>query len=73
MVCKRRHKVNPVRVPMVEAQSNSISSPVRSPRVVRNKTDAKVTYKVSFGQSIYGWKNNFIDLPMALVSCQNSS
>jgi hypothetical protein len=58
---KRRHEPNPVRLPKVEAQSNSSSSPVR------NKTDAQVEYEVRFGRSLYGWKQNFIDLPMALV------
>jgi hypothetical protein len=70
---RRRSKVNPVRVPEVEAKSNSSSSPVWSPRAVHNKTDAQVSYKVGFGRSIYGWKQNFIELPMAPVSCQNSS
>jgi hypothetical protein len=36
----------PVRVPKVEAQSNSSLSLVRSPRDVRNKTDAQVAYEV---------------------------
>jgi hypothetical protein len=57
----------------VEAKSNSSLSPVRSPGAVRNKTEAQVTYGVGFGRSIYGWKKNFIELPMAVVSCQNSS
>jgi hypothetical protein len=70
---RRRSRVDPVRVPEVEAKSNSSSSLVWSPGAVRNKTDAQVTYRVGFGRSIYGWKQNFIDLPMALVSCQNSS
>jgi hypothetical protein len=39
---------------------------------VRNKTDAQVAYKVGFGRSIYGWKHSFIELPMALVSWQNT-
>jgi hypothetical protein len=63
----------PVRVPEVQAKSNSSSSPVRSPGEVRNKTDAQVAYKVGFGRSIYGGKQNFIKLPMAPVLCQNSS
>jgi hypothetical protein len=57
----------------VEAKSNSSSSPVRSLGAVRNKTDAQVAYGVGFGRSIYGWKQNFIKLPMAPVLCQNSS
>jgi hypothetical protein len=40
---------------------------------VRNKTDAQVAYRVGFGCYIYGWKQNFIKLPMAPVLCQNSS
>jgi hypothetical protein len=51
----------------VEAKSNLSSGPVRSPRAVHNKTDAQVAYEVGFGRSIYGWKHNFIDLPMAPV------
>jgi hypothetical protein len=70
---RRRSKVDPVRVPEVEAKSNLSSGPVRSPGAVRNKTDAQVAYGVGFGRSIYGWKHNFIQLPMAPVSCQNSS
>jgi hypothetical protein len=70
---KKRSKVDPVRVPEVEAKSNSSSSPVRSPGAVRNKTDAQVAYGVGFGSSIYGWKKNFIKLRMAPVSCPNSS
>jgi hypothetical protein len=62
---RRRPQVDPVRVPEVEAKSNSSSSPVRSPGAVRNKTDAQVAYGVGFGRSIYGWKHNFINLPMA--------
>jgi hypothetical protein len=63
--------VDPVQVPEVEAKSNSSSSLVRSPGAVRNKTDAQVAYGVGFGRSIYGWKQNFIELPMAPVLCQN--
>jgi hypothetical protein len=70
---RRRPKVDPVQVPEVEAKSNSSSGLVRSPGAVHNKTDAQVAYGLGFGRSIYGWKHNFIDLPMTLVSCQNSS
>jgi hypothetical protein len=66
-VSRRRSKVDPLRVPEVEAKSNSSSSPVRSPGAVRNKTDAQVAYGVGIGRSIYGWKPNFIKLPMAPV------
>jgi hypothetical protein len=65
--------VDPVRVPEVEAKSNLNSGRVRSPGAVRNKTDAQVTYGVGFQRSIYFWKDKFIELPMAPVSCQNSS
>jgi hypothetical protein len=69
---RKRSKVDPVRVPEVEAKSNLSSGPVWSPRVVRNKTDAQVAYGVGFGRYICSWKHNFIELPMAPVSCQNS-
>jgi hypothetical protein len=49
-------KVDPVRVPEVEAKNNSCSSPVQSPGVVRNKTDAQFAYELGFGRSIYRWK-----------------
>jgi hypothetical protein len=70
---RRRSKADPVRVPEVEAKSNSSSSPIQSPGAVRNKSEAQVAYGVGFGRSIYGWMQNFIELPMAPVSCQNSS
>jgi hypothetical protein len=57
----------------VEVKSNLSSGPVRSPGAERNKTDTQVAYGVGFGRSIYGWKHNFIELPIALVSCQNPS
>jgi hypothetical protein len=66
---RRRSKVDPVWVPEVETKSNSSLSP----GAVRNKTDAQVAYGVGFERSIYGWKHNFIELPMEPVSCQNSS
>jgi hypothetical protein len=49
------------------------SSPVRSPRPMRTKNDAQVIYEVGFGRSLYGWKQNFITLPMELVWGPNSS
>jgi hypothetical protein len=69
---KRRHKANPVRVPKVEAQSNSSSSLILSPRAVRTKNDAQVAYELGFGRFFYGWNHNFIELPMAPVSGPNS-
>jgi hypothetical protein len=69
---ERMPKANSVRVAKVEAQNNSSSSPPRSPRAARTKNDAQVAYRVCFGCCLYGWKNNFIELPMAPVPHQNS-
>jgi hypothetical protein len=69
----RRFKAHPVRVPKVETQINSTSFQFRTPGTAHRKTDAQVSYGVGFGRSIYGWKQNFIELPMAPVSYQNSS
>ena len=57
---RMRPEANSVRVPEVEAQSNSSSSPSRSQRVARTKNDAQVAYGVCFGRSLYGWKDNFM-------------
>jgi hypothetical protein len=35
--------------------------------------DAQVAYRVGFGCSLYGWKDNFKKLPMEPVSGPNSS
>jgi hypothetical protein len=35
-------------------------------------TDATTSYGVRLGRSLYGWKGNFIEIPMALVSYPNS-
>jgi hypothetical protein len=73
---KRRHETNPVRVPKVEAQSNSSWSPVRSLGAVRNN---QVAYEVGFVRSIYGWKYNFIVsngiglMPKSILSQRESS
>ena len=69
---RRRPEANPVRVPKVEAQNISSSSPVRSPGAVRTKNDAQVAYGVRFGRSLHGWKDNFKELPMELVWVPNS-
>jgi hypothetical protein len=53
---------------MVETQIKSTSSPSRGPGTACHKSDAQATYKVGLGRSIYGGKDNFIKLPMALVS-----
>ena len=51
----------------------STSSPFWSPGAVCTKTGATVAYGLGFGRSLYGWKDNFKTLPMALVSGPNSS
>ena len=43
------------------------SSPLRTLGTARTKTDAQVAYGVGFGRSLYGWKDNFKMLPVALV------
>jgi hypothetical protein len=55
-----------------ESISNSTSTPPRIPEPDFTKIDALATYGVGFGRSIYGWNQNFIELPMALVPPQNS-
>jgi hypothetical protein len=57
----------------VEAYTNSTSFQFQTPGTACRKTDAQVAYGVGFRRSIYGWKQNFIELPMAPVSYQNSS
>ena len=57
----------------MEAQTDSTSFQFRTPGVARTKTDAQVAYRVRFGRSLYGWKDNFKMLPMALVSGPNPS
>ena len=56
----------------LEAQSKSSSSLLRSPRAAFCKNNTTATYGVHFGRSLYGWKGNFKELPMALVSGPNS-
>ena len=51
----------------LEAQSKSSSSLLRSPGVARTKINAHAAYGVRFGCSLYGWKDNFKELPMELV------
>jgi len=50
---------------------SSLSSS-RSPRATRTKINAQVAYRVCFGCSLYGWKDNLKVLPMELVSGPNS-
>jgi hypothetical protein len=57
----------------MEAQSDSSSFQFRIPDTARNKMDAQLAYGVKFGRSLYGWKDNFEELPMAPISGPNSS
>jgi hypothetical protein len=61
-----------VRIKM-EAQTGSTSFQFQTPGTARTKTDAQVAYGVGFGCSLYGWKDNFKNLPMEPVSGPNSS
>jgi hypothetical protein len=61
-----------VRIKM-EAQIGSTSFQFRTPETALTKTDSHVAYGVGFGCSLYGWKDNFKNLPMAPVSGPNSS
>ena len=65
---RRGPEANSVRVPKVEAQSNSSSSPSQSSGAARTKNNAQVAYGVCFGRSLCGWKDNFMELPMGAVS-----
>jgi hypothetical protein len=42
------------------------------PRAAFSKNNTTATYGVHFRRSLYGWKGNFKELPMALVSGPNS-
>ena len=55
----------------LEAQSKSSSSLLRSPGAAHTKINAQAAYRVRFGYSLYGWKDNFKELPMELVSGLN--
>jgi hypothetical protein len=57
----------------MEAQTDSSSFQFRIPGTTRNKMGAQVAYGVGFGRSLYGWKDNFGELSMALVSGPNTS
>jgi hypothetical protein len=61
-----------VRIKM-EAQTGSTSFHFRTLRTTHTKTDAHVAYRIGFGCYLYGWKDNFKNLPMELVSGPNSS
>jgi hypothetical protein len=44
----------------------------RTARLGKVATDATSSYGLRLGRSLYGWKDNLIELPMAPVSCENS-
>ena len=50
----------------------SSSSSSWSPRAASTKINVQVAYGVHFGRSLYGWKDNIKELPMAPVSGRNS-
>ena len=70
---RRRPKAHPVRVPKLEAQNNSSSSPPRSPGAAHTKNNAQVAYGVCFGHSTYTWKSKKIRFPMDPAPCLNSA
>jgi hypothetical protein len=57
----------------MEAQTGLTSFQFRTPGTTRTKTDAHVAYRVRFGCSLYGSKDNFKKLLMEPVSGPNSS
>jgi hypothetical protein len=57
---------------MEESSSNSTLTPPRISEPNFTKIDALATYRVGFRRSIYGWNQNFIELPMAQVPSKNS-
>jgi hypothetical protein len=50
----------------LEAQYNSTSSPPSSTGAVCLRLDAQAIYEVRFRHSIYGWKDIFIEILLAL-------
>ena len=50
----------------------SSSSSSQSPGAAHTKNDSQAAYGVRIGHSLYGWKDNFKELPMAPASGQNS-
>ena len=66
----RRSEANSVRVPEVEAQSNSSSSLPRSPGPVCLKLVTQDTSGLRFRWSTNGWKANLITKPIQVVSHQ---
>ena len=51
----------------LEAQSKSSSSLLWSPGAAHTKINAQAAYGDRLGCSLYGWKDNFKELPMVLV------
>jgi hypothetical protein len=51
----------------LEAQYTSSSSPPKISGADFNDLDTQVAYGLRFGCSLYGWKGNFIELPMSPV------
>ena len=58
--------------PRWRPKNNSSSSPPRNLGAAHTKNDAQIAYRVRFGRSLYGWKYNFKEPPMALASDPNS-
>ena len=69
---RRRSEANSVRVPEVEAQSNSSSSLPRPPGPVCLKLVTQDASGLRFRRSTYGWKDNLIRKPIQVVSRQNT-
>ena len=57
---------------MVEAQSNSNSSPARAPGPVCLKLVTQDASGLCFSRSTYGWKANLIRKTIQVVSCQKT-
>ena len=69
---RRRSEANSVRIPEVEAQSNSSSSLPRPLGPVCLKLVTQDASGLHFWRSIYGWKANFIRKPIQVVSHQKT-
>ena len=57
---------------VVEAKSNSSSSPVRAPELVCLKLVTQDASRLHFRRSIYGWKANLIRKSIQVVSRQKT-
>ena len=68
----RRSEANSVRIPEVEAQSNSSSSLSRVSGPVCLKLVTQDASRLRFRRSTYGWKANFIRKPIQVVSHQKT-